>query len=260
MLPMSAAALQKANKTGKKRLFVQICATFCAVSIAVLVTTSRSSNEVANNEGAKSTGILKGTTSSGTSYYSCGQKSAPSIVLLHGARYTKEDWQTSGILEKFCGNGVSVAALDLNVRATSAELLMTVSELSDLGAVSTPIAAIVTPSASGFTMMDGILNGNVDALRKEILRWIPVATNSANQYGEKDLVGAKAWPMLAVYGDQDISGKQSSNLWKTVAGAKVVELKVCARMRIPPNLLTPGQLVNREATQSILTHQTSSLV
>lgn len=235
---MSTQAVQKSQKVANKRLLAQIILSICAVSIALSVFSlrqnkqrsyhDRHNNGPPTNDGLKLRSILKGTTSSGTSYYYCGLSSWPSIVLLHGAKFTKEEWKTSGILQMFCDNDVAVAALDLSVRATSAELLNTLKELSLKDVVSTPIALIITPSASGFTMMDGVLNGNVDSMKQQILRWVPVATNAANQLSETALGAAKVWPMLAVYGDQDIVGKKSSYLWGRVAGAKIVELKVRA--------------------------------
>jgi hypothetical protein len=162
-------------------------------------------------------------------FYRCGDNTMRSIILLHGARFTKEDWKTSGILTKFCTNGFAAVALDLNVNASAAKLLAALSQLQSRSSISAePIDAIITPSASGFTIMDGLINGQAEGMKKHIKRWIPVATNSALQHSESDLVAAKGWPMLAVYGDQDDAGKSSSRLWERVSGATVVELKVRA--------------------------------
>jgi hypothetical protein len=166
-------------------------------------------------------------------YYRCSGDSTSttttrSIVLLHGARYTKEDWKKSGILSEFCANGFTAMALDLNVQTSADTLLIVLSQLSYRGLIPAeqPIDAIITPSASGYTIMDGLVHGKADALRRRIKRWIPVATNGALQYSESDVADAKGWPILAVYGDQDNAGKLSSRLWKQVANAKVVELTV----------------------------------
>ena len=47
----------------------------------------------------------------GISYYHCKGASATKkeipLVMLHGARFTKEDWKTSGILEDLCQRGTS---------------------------------------------------------------------------------------------------------------------------------------------------------
>lgn len=166
-------------------------------------------------------------------YYRCSGDSTSttttrSIVLLHGARYTKEDWKRSGILAEFCANGFTAVALDLEVHTSADTLLIVLSQLSYRGLISAeqPIDAIITPSASGYTIMDGLVHGKADALRRRIQRWIPVATNGALQYSESDLADAKGWPILAVYGDQDNGGKLSSRLWKQLSNAKVVELTV----------------------------------
>jgi hypothetical protein len=101
-------------------------------------------------------------TAHGIAYYHCRATATTStgnllldIILLHGSRFTKEDWKTSGILAEFCASpDVSVTALDLDIRATHSELEAVLTYLADKEqAIHLPVATIVTPSASGFTMI-----------------------------------------------------------------------------------------------------------
>lgn len=79
------------------------------------------------------------------------------ILLLHGARYTKEDWRTSGILDSLClmGKGeddpgsLSVTAIDLSVAAGPLELARAVDALRGSGVLSPHPVFVVSPSASG---------------------------------------------------------------------------------------------------------------
>ena len=169
-------------------------------------------------------------------YYHCsggnaGDSSMQDIVLLHGAAFTKEDWKTSGILEQFCMyQGIAVTALDLPVTAKHAQLQAVLEALnhhSDGSIVqSLPIAGLVTPSASGSTVVDWIVNGNAQTLKEQFVsRWIPVAAGSVLGYTASDFAAAISdWKILAIYGDQDASGRKSSELLQTAVGAVMVEL------------------------------------
>lgn len=152
------------------------------------------------------------------------------LVLLHGAKFTKADWET--VMHKFCQHdGATVTAFDLSVRAKYDLLLKilqagTTTQLDDKGTATTliatlPIAALVTPSASGSIVLDGIVTGGqaVNQLRESIRRWIPVAANGALQYSSDQLAGIGDWPVTAVYGDQDAAGKLSSELLQQAAAA-----------------------------------------
>jgi hypothetical protein len=103
------------------------------------------------------------------------------IILLHGAKFTKDDWKTYGILEQLCdpsaaagggGDGedadntvsasavsnnnhyFSVVALDLSVEVDGLQLAHAFESLSSAGVVSGMPATFVTPSASGKGMVD----------------------------------------------------------------------------------------------------------
>jgi hypothetical protein len=165
-------------------------------------------------------------------YYRCSSSSSSSgggtteevrdVVLLHGSRFTKENWKTSGIMEKFCSNNnIRVTAFDLDVQATHEELDKLLLTMKESHMVSTlPVDALVTPSASGSTIVKWVLQGDVDKLTKErVRRWIPVASNSVNQLTTSNLAKLKGWPILAIYGDKDVGGKHSSELLEEKAGA-----------------------------------------
>ena len=114
---------------------------------------------------------------SGISYYYCstvpniGTAAAISkagLVLLHGSAFSKENWKSSGILDQFCSHvpDLSVVALDLSVSATHNSLQQVLTALEDDNVISLPIA-IVTPSASGFSVVEWVQNGNMDVLSND---------------------------------------------------------------------------------------------
>jgi hypothetical protein len=172
------------------------------------------------------------------------------IVLLHGAAFTKENWKTSGILEMFCQTPtVSVTALDLPVTAPYSELRNLLDTLQNRGIVQLPLAGIVTPSASGFTILNGIFDPEnnsevVEDLKTQVARvWIPVASGGILKYTEESLRQTILdWKILAIYGDQDDSpGRRSSNLLKkAIPSTRVVELPG----RHPVYLDSPQQFVD----------------
>ena len=101
-------------------------------------------------------------------YYHCGGgqgsgNSARHLVLLHGAAFTKENWKKSRILDHFCKvPNLVVSAMDLPVSAGHAELtsLLRAMQGEQLISSSYPIA-LVMPLASGRTMIDWMMHGNV---------------------------------------------------------------------------------------------------
>ena len=183
-------------------------------------------------------------------YYHCNKAATPTpsnsnkkqqqqhqqqLVLLHGSRFTKEDWKTSGILQQFCQQeGFSVIALDLSVKASYADLVQVLNQLSStLETLTLPVQGLVTPSASGKAIIDGLLLNNnnknnskeTTSLKDLTERWIPVAClgllQVAKQQSSSSISSSSSsstvqlppsWPILAVHGDQDKPGKQSSEL------------------------------------------------
>ena len=124
----------------------------------------------------------------GMDAYQCNEGGPPSILLLHGSRFTKEDWKKSGILQQFCERDYTVWALDFPVASSFSVLERVLSELRPAR------PALVTPSAGGNAVVDWINNNQGTPLGDQILCWIPVASRhlwrSGCRWEEKyDLVG-----------------------------------------------------------------------
>ena len=147
-----------------------------------------------------------------------------SLVLLHGAKFTKEDWKTSGILEDFCKREaqktIDFFAVDLSVQADYKDLMNFLDSVPD---ISKPVS-LVTPSASGKTMVSWVASTTVhETLPRYIRQWIPVAAVAVNLAPDDDLRKFSDIPILAVYGDADKSGKASSEKLQSLAGAQILE-------------------------------------
>lgn len=172
-------------------------------------------------------------------YYHCpaattqtsNNKQTQHIVLWHGASYTKEDWKTSGILQKLCNiDHYSVTALDLSHKSTHEPLVKLLKGLSEeQGLIELPLAALVTPSASGLGVVDWINKDPAQVVRSVKL-WIPIASPAVTKLQASRMKEMKErqppFPVLAIYGDKDIpKGKERSELLRDKMGAEVVELQ-----------------------------------
>jgi pimeloyl-ACP methyl ester carboxylesterase len=83
----------------------------------------------------------------------------------------------------------------------------------------------VTPSASGYTIVDWITSGSTDELVNYVGYWIPVASPSIKNAEEAALQGLKGRiPILAIYGSKDKGGKVVSERLQGFSDAKVVEI------------------------------------
>jgi hypothetical protein len=204
----------------------------------------------------------------GIPFYSCSTPSPSStpttttatstptttLVLLHGAAFTKEDWKTSGIFDRFChsmpGRSV-VVALDLPVSAGQDELqniltaLATMPDSSSNNKVAATISlpvTLVTPSASGYSMVDWVkTDTSLEIIPRFVNHWIPVASKSVTSLSDDELERLQTISILAIYGDQDSSGKQTSELLGAKANARVLELMG----RHPVYLDSPGAFVTQ---------------
>jgi pimeloyl-ACP methyl ester carboxylesterase len=149
-------------------------------------------------------------------------KSDTNIVMLHGAKFTKEDWRTSGVLEKLCMIPTfSVTALDLDKNAGHTDLKKILDAMTDASQTRLPVA-LVTPSASGNTIVDWL--DNIDELKQYVSAWIPVAAGAVSRASEDQLKGLKGLPILAIYGNNDGMGKTVSNILGEESGAQVTEI------------------------------------
>jgi hypothetical protein len=156
------------------------------------------------------------------------------LVLLHGSKFTKEDWKTSGILQSFCSiPNLSVSAVDLPVTATHEVLIELLKSLAAHGLVTLPIGGLVTPSASGKTITDWITNGETSQLPSYIEKWIPVAAGTVASVPDKELKSlaslitdeTNSFGIFAVYGNRDAGGKRTTEILRDSAGADMLELK-----------------------------------
>ncbi|KAL7558740.1 hypothetical protein ACA910_010896 [Epithemia clementina (nom. ined.)] len=186
-------------------------------------------------------GILKGEIES-IPYYHCSAAATTNrddivdIVLLHGAKFTKEDWKRSGILQSLCQQDrVRVTALDLTVSATYKSLVRVLQSLttatSPAGTTTTtevirlPVAALVTPSASGFAIVSAIEEKEQSQVAQLTRLWVPVASGSVKSLTAEQLhtVRKESFSIWAIHGDQDAMGQQVSTKLKEEAGAEVME-------------------------------------
>jgi pimeloyl-ACP methyl ester carboxylesterase len=169
-----------------------------------------------------------GTTQDGVSFYHCAPPSSPpakEIVLLHGAKFTKEDWRTSTILPQLCANGkINVVALDLSVSVDDGKLRSIVETLyTDRVLQKDGDYVLVTPSASGKAVVDWINRGDLAVLKQKIGLWVPIASPAIAQIDEERLQAVLPWPVIALYGAQDTRGKKLSQGLIQQAGATVKE-------------------------------------
>jgi len=189
--------------------------------------------------------ITRGSTSYGgktLDYYHCGpmpldaNPDLTEVVLLHGAAFTKENWKSSGILDKLCeinneedeGN-LSVCALDLPVSADGNELGMAFDALVSKKILSGKAATFVSPSASGkaIVSLGEMASKGSKELTRIIKAWIPVASGAVLGASESTTQQYKSSkiPILAIHGDQDSMGKKVTEKLENLNDAKGVELE-----------------------------------
>lgn len=157
------------------------------------------------------------------------------FVLLHGARFTKNDWLKSGILKDLCEEGrshISVVALDLSVRADGAGFTDAFQALVKEGTLSGNPVVVISPSASGKSIVSLASNASKDSKIKKSLQnmikiWIPVAAGSVLSVKENDTLevfSELAIKVLAIHGDKDVMGKKVTQKLEKSSGATGVEL------------------------------------
>ena len=158
------------------------------------------------------------------------------ILMLHGAAFTAETWRSSGILQKLCENGIehsirSVIALDLSVSADGAKLAAVYDRLREESIISGNSLILVTPSASGksvVTMAEKAITDSryANYLRQIFRGWVPVACPAIQSTSEEALKRfiELSIPVMAVYGSKDSMGKTVSEKLKTFAGGSVHEI------------------------------------
>jgi pimeloyl-ACP methyl ester carboxylesterase len=173
-------------------------------------------------------GIPKEGSVDGVAYYHCSATATENVhhlVLLHGASFTKENWN-QGILDQFCAvPQVSVTPLDLSAYAGNDDLrsILDSLEASSDVQVSKPVV-LVTPSASGYTIVDWITNGDVSLIPEYIETWVPIASGSLSSATDQQVQSLGDLPVLAIYGNGDSGGVKVSQRLGDLVGATVVEL------------------------------------
>mmetsp|Transcript_13999 Transcript_13999/g.20173 ORF Transcript_13999/g.20173 Transcript_13999/m.20173 type:complete len:244 (-) Transcript_13999:99-830(-) len=197
------------------------------VLVALVILTMKSKSSKGETESSQRFNLSTSLTG-GIAYYHCKPtdgKANHDIVMLHGARFTKEDWKSSGILDQLCSiKGFSVTALDLDKKAGAEDLQSVLLSMRQDGMVKNSVI-LITPSASGKTIADWILGGDFGGLKSIVKAWIPVAPPSVKNLGEDNLRPIESLPTLAIYGDEDDMGKEVSTKLGDFAKAQVVELK-----------------------------------
>ena len=181
--------------------------------------------------GGMSAGHLAHGSFDGVAYYHCGAHTRPllrDIILLHGAKFTKEDWKKSTIMGKLCAHGRhSVTALDFPVSADGARLQKILRGLAIGEGLLEPEGnyVVVTPSASGKSIVSWINDGDLDELMETVGLWVPIASPAIDTANVDKLhaLREQSWPILALYGDQDPRGKKVSQLLEKEANAKIKE-------------------------------------
>ncbi len=157
------------------------------------------------------------------------------LVLLHGAAFTKEDWKTSGIFNRFSKTfpSIAITALDLPVKADHNDLKQVLGKLRDDEDLieQLPISALVTPSASGKSITTWIADDtddhSIDDMEVYLSLWIPVASFSVASLTTTNLQALQQQEnvdVLAIYGDKDVRGKKVMRKLRDHAGAKLLEL------------------------------------
>ena len=190
-----------------------------------------SSISVVKSAGGVSSGHLSHGDVNGVAYYHCAAHTPATtrdVILLHGAKFTKEDWKRSTIMPRLCAHGhLSVTALDLPVNAGATTFQDLLRGLALGEGVLQPEGnyVVVTPSASGHTLVDWINTGDLDELTDQVGLWIPIASPAiaSAQADKLQDLKERSWPILALYGDKDARGKKLSEQLKTRAGARVKE-------------------------------------
>ena len=246
--------------TSKIVLIATVVAIVTAVAITVpLVLNQKEEQQQQQQETNQSSTVPAGevqsfTSAGGIDYYHCVGKEPDAtttttthhIFLLHGASFDRDVWlKDTEILNDFCNvPGLRVSALNLPVSANYQTLQTVIDDVaaqqqqasSSSTSITTKPVVLITPSASGYSVVSWMLSDNVNGEWKNVPNyietWVPVAPVSLPSASDDQIVGAfgnnnnnnPAVPVLAIYGDEDSSGGRLSERLGSVVGATVVEL------------------------------------
>ena len=180
-----------------------------------------------------------------------------SLVLLHGSKFTKEDWiqnssssTSKNIISLFHQQfpySISITAVDLPVKADHNQLVSLLEAMQDKGLISLPVS-IVTPSASGFSIVDWIMNDDHDVTNKlptYIHTWIPVASGSVLRFTNEQLTKIdllEDFHIFAINGNLDKMGKKVTK--KLVKHTSTITKSIELKGGHPVYLDSPNEFVN----------------
>jgi len=150
------------------------------------------------------------------------------ILLLHGAKFTKEHWKDSGIMKSLCmDHNLFVTAIDLSVSSDGNQLNDAFVALSDAGVLSGNAVVLVSPSASGKAAVN--LAKNKVFLTKIVRAWIPIACPIIlSQKVDVDIetYASLPIPVLAINGETDNMGATvTKKIVDKIPNSKGIELK-----------------------------------
>lgn len=152
-----------------------------------------------------------------------------SVLLLHGIRFSSENWLNIGTLDTLAKAGCRAVAIDLPGlgRSKSAEALAEVGNLAPAGflkevceKLSLSPVVVISPSLSGMYSLP-FLHQHQAMIRA----YIPVAPICTDKFTAEQYQSVKV-PSLIVYGDQDTQlGELSLSNLRNLANHKVVVMK-----------------------------------
>lgn len=152
-----------------------------------------------------------------------------SVLLLHGIRFSSENWLNIGTLDTLAKAGCRAVAIDLPAlgRSKSAEAPAAVGELAPAdflkelcGQLSLSPVVVISPSLSGMYSLP-FLHQHQDLIRA----YVPVAPICTDKFTAEQYQSVKV-PTLIVYGDQDTQlGEQSLRNLSNLANHRVVVMK-----------------------------------
>lgn len=152
-----------------------------------------------------------------------------SVLLLHGIRFSSENWLNIGTLETLAKAGCRAVAIDLPGlgRSASAEAPAAVGELAPASflkevceQLSLSPVVVVSPSLSGMYSLPFLLQ------HQALIRaYIPVAPICTEKFSAEQYQSVKV-PALIVYGDQDAQlGEASLHNLSNLSNHRVVVMK-----------------------------------
>ena len=122
----------------------------------------------------------------------------PTVLLLHGARFSSETWRELGTIELVAAAGYHVLALDLPGygRSQTSPIEPTNFLVEAMDALSVEKAFVVSPSMSGQFSFP-LVTRNPD----KVLGFVPVAPGGINRY--KSALRKVSVPALVLWGEND---------------------------------------------------------